>query len=169
MLKNSFRPMLEELNARSIPSAGLVPTPPDSEQIHVLAPSHHPLFGGTQGTYTHSALVDARPTYQLSGKVTLAGLGNFEMSGWLQATGTQAGRATGQLILTNSYGSITVELHSGVRPAFSPVPTELVYSISANTGVYGHTRGYGIADFSLLPTPASIDVPHGGAFGVRFS
>ena len=169
MLKKSFRPMLEELNARSIPSAGLTPTPPVSEQIHVLAPSHHPLFGGTQGNYTPSVVVDARATYQLSGKVTLAGIGNFEMSGWLQTNGSEAGRATGQLTLTNSYGSITVELHSGVRPAFSSLPTELVYSITASTGAYGQTRGYGIADFSFLPTPASNDMPHGGAFGVRFS
>ena len=99
----------------------------------------------------------------------MAGLGNFEMSGWLQSTGAQAGRTTGQLILTNSYGSITVELHSGVRPALSPVPNELVYSITASTGVYSQTRGYGIADFSFLSTPASIAAPHAGALGMRFS
>ena len=170
MTKNSFRPVLEELHARAIPNSGLLQPPSDIPLVHVLAPRHHPLYGSEAGNYTRSITGATAASYQLAGRITLAGLGNFQMTGWVQGTGASgAGRATGHLILTNAYGSMTVELHSSIRPASSPVPLELVYSISSGTGVYAHTQGYGIAGFSFTPAPAAIGSPMAGTFNLKFS
>src|SRR6185437_5876052 len=113
MFKNTFRPTLEELNARDVPSAGgIVPPPSVSAPVQVLAPAHHPLVGLTNGNYSQTNSAAAGASIELSGPITLAGLGTFQMTGSLHGAGPAEGRATGQLILTNQYGSLTVDLHS---------------------------------------------------------
>jgi hypothetical protein len=170
MFRHSFRPTLEELNARDVPSSGGIVAPPiTAAPVQVMAPLSHPLFGTTNGNYTLTNAADTGATIQFGGPITLAGLGNFQMTGSLQGPGDAAGRATGQIILTNQYGSLTVELHSGILPAHSSIPTELVYSISGGTGAYAQTRGYGIADFSFVQATFVYGTPHTGLFGMKLS
>jgi len=170
MFKNTFRPTLEELNARDVPSAGgIVPPPSVSAPVQVLAPAHHPLVGLTNGNYSQTNSAAAGASIELSGPITLAGLGTFQMTGSLHGAGPAEGRATGQLILTNQYGSLTVDLHSGIRPAQSAIPSELVYSISGGTGAYAQTKGYGVADFAFVPATVVYGTPHTGYFWMKLS
>ena len=153
-----FRPVLETLDARALPSA--VPTAPaDPVPVVVVSapPASHPLHGTGQGGYTDPTFggpVDAGVSHTLHGTVTLQGLSTFDLSGWVGGTGMVLnGRATGHLVLTNAKGTLTVELHGPIQPGFSPIPSELVYSISGGTGAYAHAKGYGVTNLSFMPYP----------------
>ena len=106
----------------------------------------------------------------LSGSTSLGSLGTFQMTGWLQGVGMLAtGRATGELILSNSQGTITLELHGRTQPGFSPLPSEMVYSVSQTTGAYSHLSGYGVVDMQRTPTPIIFNQPQTGTINFYFS
>jgi hypothetical protein len=126
----------------------------------VLNPSHA-LHETGAGHYTsHSLVVDAGLSYTLTRKADLAGLVSFQVSGWVQGLGMVAsGRATGQLVLSDARGTITLALHGRVQPGFSPLPPEFVYSLSGGTGTYQRLRGYGVVALTLTPASTAFGLP----------
>jgi hypothetical protein len=160
---------LEELDARTLPSVTIPTTTAPAAAAAAPNPSH-PLHGTGAGHYLgHSLVVDAGLSYALTGKADLAGLGSFKMSGWVQGVGMVAsGRATGQLVLSSAQGTITLALHGRVQPGFSPLPAELVYSVSGGTGAYQHLSGYGVVGLTIMPAPIAFGFPPEGLFTLRF-
>ena len=160
---------LEELDARTLPSATL-PLPVPAAQVTAAPNPSHPLHGTGAGHYAGRSLVtDAGPSDTLAGRADLAGLGSFNVSGWVQGVGMVAyGRAAGQLVLSDSRGTITLALHGPVQPGFSPLPAEFVYSVSGGKGAYQHLRGYGVVGLTLTPDPTASVLPPQGQFTLRF-
>jgi hypothetical protein len=164
------RPVLEELNPRTLPSTLTLTPPTGAPPPHAAGLTSHALHGAGTGTYTRPLMPDSGDHYDLHGRITLTGLGEFRVSGWVNGTGfTSTGRATGHLELTNARGKLTLELHSGMLPGFSPVPRELVYSIQGGTGAYAAVKGYGVAGVSFTPLPNQTDFPMKGTFRLSFS
>ena len=165
-----FRPTLEELNTRAVPNSSLNSLPFASDPPRAAPPPSHPYHGSGQGQYTQPLAVDLGMSYRLTGKTTIGGLGEFRVSGWLQGTGMILdGRATGHLTLSDARGSITLELHGGKQSAFSPIPSELVYSISGGTGFYSYANGYGVVGFSFTPAPTAVGFPLTGSYAIKLS
>lgn len=184
MLTRKFRPLLEVLNDRTTPSVVpvvhpqvivteppvIISPPPVLHPIDPLPPVTSPpvihrvlLTGG--GTYTQPLInVDAGTSYQLSGTITHSFL-SFNVKGWIQGTGMiQSGRASGHLVLTNEFGSITLELHGPVQNGFSPVPSELVFTVSGATGKFSNAKGYGIVHTTFTPAPVAVGMPLTGEY-----
>lgn len=169
MTTTTFRPTLEELNVRTVPSSGLTAPPSGMATAQVSPLPSHPYQGNGEGQYILSGTV-AATKFQLSGRLKLTGFGEFLADGWVQGPGSnEGGRATGRLTLTDYKGTMTIELHSGVRPAYSAIPPELVYSIVGGTGAYANARGYGIAGFSFAPAPTAVGLHPGGTYSLKFS
>ena len=171
MLARNFRPKLEEMDARSVPSVVTIIDPPIITPPALIAPMNsHPLYGSGSGSYTQPLVVDAGISRQLNGRVSLQGFGTFNMSGWVQGTGMiQSGRATGHLVLSNPYGTLTLELHGPIQNGFSPVPSELVYSISGGTGSFSGVKGYGVVQTSFTLAPVAVGMQMIGHFRIAFN
>jgi hypothetical protein len=176
-----FRPALESLDTRVVPSAVLTAPTGPCQVVISAPPAAHPAHGTGQGTYTELDMtpVDGGLQRTLHGTVTLQHLGTFDLSGWASGTGMiQNGRAMGHLVLTNAKGSLMLDLHGLPQPGFNPIPSELVYSVAGGTGAYAGTRGYGLTHLSFAPnptplpavTPTSPPLPaHGGHFSITLS
>jgi hypothetical protein len=139
--------------------------------VAAVATSAHPLHGTGTGVY-HSPQVtaDAGTSFTLKGRVHLGALGSFKVTGSVQGVGMIAsGRATGQLVLSNAHGTITLTLHGPVQPAFSQVPPELVYVVSGGTGEFAHLSVYGVVGIHLTPAPTALGQPPTGAVTLTFS
>jgi hypothetical protein len=165
-----FRPRLEELGARTLPSATpLAPVVLPSAPAAVPAPTH-PLHGTGSGTFTGSRfIVDAGPSDTLAGTVTLTGLGQFRVAGWVQGVGLIAqGRAAGQLTLSSARGTVTLALHGPVQGAFGALPAEWVYAVQGGTGAYRALTGYGVVQVTLTPAPVAAGLPPAGRFTLAF-
>jgi hypothetical protein len=170
MVTKRFRPTLEELNARAVPNSTLNALPFAADAAHSAPSPSHPYHGSGQGQYLQPMAVDLGMSYRVTGKTTINGLGEFRVNGWLQGTGLILdGRATGHLTLSDAKGSITLELHGGRQPTFSPIPSELVYSITGGTGAYSHSKGYGVAGFSFTTAPTAVGFPLTGSFAIKLS
>lgn len=157
---------VEELDARVLPSLII---PVDSATVVMAATSlftspSHPLQGSGNGLFVGSVFnIDGGTSDQLSGKITLSGFGSFSFSGWVQGTGMYSqGRATGELVLQNENGTMTLALHGPVQSKFSPIPRELVYSITSGSGAYQNANGYGIVNIGYLPAPTAFGLPPRG-------
>ena len=53
--------------------------------------------------------------------------------------------------------------------AFSPIPSELVYSITGGTGAYANLKGYGIAAFTFSPGTTTPGHAATGSYTLKFS
>lgn len=161
---------LEELGERSLPSP-VVLEPLASIPHPAIVQHAHPLHGTGTGTYHEPAVtIDAGTSFTLNGTAKLDGLGTFHVTGQVQGVGMIAwGRATGELVLTNARGTITLALHGPVQHAFGTLPHELVYSVSGGTGAYSHVTGYGTVGMTLLPAPVAFGQAPAGTITLRFS
>ena len=160
-----------ELGERALPSAvGPQPIVVDSGMA-TAAVSSHPLRGAGTGTYLGPRImIDVGTSFTLSGTANLAGLGSFRVTGAVQGVGMiEFGRATGELVLSNSHGTITIELHGAVQPAFSQVPSDLVYSVTKGTGDFRHLTGYGSVAIHRTPAPVAFGQPPVGRVTFSFS
>jgi hypothetical protein len=162
---------LLELGERALPSAvGLQPIG-EHAGIAAAAVATHPLHGTGTGTY-HAPLItiDAGTSFTLTGTANLAGLGTFRVAGSVQGVGMiVSGRATGELVLSNSHGTITIDLHGAIQPAFSQVPSDLVYKVTKGTGDFRHLTGYGSVAIHRTPAPVAFGKPLVGALILSFS
>jgi hypothetical protein len=155
----SFRPELELLEGRAMLSAGSVLSPPlltvtallaqQSPQQHYLA-----LVGEIKGTWTRiRTLPDVGQSQSLMGSGRVRPLGEVQAEGTLHAPGfIREGHTTGTLTLTNSRGSITLQLVSRQpQPGFSPPARSYDYTITGGTGAYAGATGSGRATLQESP------------------
>ena len=161
---------LQALGDRALPSP-ITLQPPDAGVLAAVVRPAHPLHGAGAGTYHGPAVtIDAGTSFALTGTANLGALGTFHVTGQVQGVGFLAqGRATGELVLTNAHGSITLALHGAVQPGFSAVPPELVYSVTGGTGDYSHLNGYGTVGLHTTPTPVAFGQPPVGAVALTFA
>ena len=167
----SFRTPLDlfEFGERRSPSAGFQ-APELPAPIIMTAPAPHPLHGTGHAHYQGPAInIDAGTGFSFSGTADLGKLGAFKITGSVQGVGFAFnGHATGELVLTNKHGSITLTLHGRTQSAFSPVPGELIYSISKATGDYLHTSGYGTLGLKMNPAPIAFGHGPSGQLQLQF-
>jgi hypothetical protein len=162
---------LLELGERDLPSAvGLQPIVEHGGMV-AAAVVTHPLRGTGTGTYHGPQVtIDAGASFNVSGTAHLAGLGTFRMTGSVEGVGmVEFGRASGELVLSNAHGTITIELHGAVQPAFSQVPSVLVYSVTKGTGDFRHLTGYGSVAIHRTPAPVAFGQPPVGRIALAFS
>jgi hypothetical protein len=162
---------LLELGERALPSAvGLQPII-EHGGIAPATVDTHPLHGTGTGTYHGPRItIDAGTSFTLSGTANLAGLGTLRVTGSVQGVGLIAfGRASGELVLSNSHGTITIDLHGAVQRAFSQVPSDLVYSVTKGTGDFRHLTGYGSVAIHRMPAPVAFGQPTVGRVSLAFS
>jgi hypothetical protein len=161
---------LLELGERTLPSA-VAPVLPTLGGGLAATVTAHPLLGAGVGTYHGPQVtIDAGTSFAVTGTATLRGLGSFAVKGSVQGVGFIAsGRATGQLVLSNARGTITLALHGAVQTGFSQPPTELVYVVTAGTGAFSHVSGYGAVGMIRHPAPTAFGQPPSGVISFTFS
>ncbi len=154
----SFRPRVEVLGGRSLPSLVHAAVPPAlvgtaEARHHVLA-----LSGAVSGFWSQQAgLPDVGASQTLTGNGVVAPLGAVQARGQLQLPGfIVAGVAEGTMDLKNAHGSVTVRLVGPAQPGFSATPSLLTYGILGGTGRYRGARGGG--PVTLQETPAERPV-----------
>jgi hypothetical protein len=161
---------LQELGERTLPSP-VVLHPVDPVPLTPAIVRHaHPLHGLATGTY-HGTVnnPDMPVSFTLNTTAHLDGLGTFQVTGSMQGIGFVAqGRATGELVLKNAQGTITLALHGAIQsgPSF---PRELVYSVTGGTGTYSHVTGYGTVAITQIPAPVAFGQPPTGVINLAFS
>jgi hypothetical protein len=180
-MSNKFSKLsLEELDARTLPSAPVAPisTPADITTPVIIEPPvtpphhNHKLHGTATGNYVGSSLiVDAGISDTLTGTAELgAKRGEFTVSGSVNGVGLIAqGEAMGQLVFTNANGSITISLTGPEQKAFSPLPTKFEYTITGGTGKYANLTGHGKLTLTTFPAPTAFGLPPQGTFSLSFN
>ena len=125
----------------------LVPTSLVSiQQPAAVAPAEPPLlnqihhvFGTFQGTYSTPSFfgIDAGMTNTFQGQGNLPLLGKVQFQGTLQSLGNIAfGQANGEITLSSSQGSLTLELVGPVQKSFAPLPQDFQFSVVSGTGAF---------------------------------
>jgi hypothetical protein len=125
--------------------------------------ARHALHGHGRGDYESAFVVpDVGRPYSLHGKVDLAGLGHFEVSGSLHSLGfISHGRAGGELTFSNAKGSLTLQLVGPDQPGFSPLPGAFSYKVVAATGAYHGLHASGVLHLALHQAPGASLAAHG--------
>jgi hypothetical protein len=149
----------------------LPPSPPITTVV--TQPINQPLHihGTVSGSYTGNGLVvDAGINDHLTGSADLKGLGWFGLTGGIQGVGMIAqGHATGELVLANAHGTITIALHGPLQSGFSSLPSQLHYTITGGTGDFQHLSGSGRVELTVIPAPIAFGRPAQGNFSLKFS
>jgi hypothetical protein len=119
------------------------------------------LNGQVSGTWDSVfAVPDVGGTQELRGTGTVAPLGAVYLSGQLLTPGFVAqGRAMATLTLTNSAGSVTLQLVGPPQPGFSQPPASFQYTITGGTGAYAHASGSGTATLTETPEVRPVCPP----------
>jgi hypothetical protein len=162
---------LQELGERIVPSTSAV-EPIVHPIVAAASANNHPLHGTGSGRYhTPTVTIDAGTSFTLTGTANLGTLGKFNIVGSMQGIGMIVnGRATGNLVLANSRGMITLKLHGPIQPAFSSIPHGLVYVVSKGTDDFQHLTGYGSLEIKLTPFgPTALGKSSTGAIAMTFS
>jgi hypothetical protein len=147
-------PSVEGMESRKLLSASGLSTPMllgalESESVK----GHHlALNGEARGHWTMLPTnPDVGREQSLKGTGALHPVGNVDVSGMLHSTGFIAmGRATGSLILSNSHGSVSIQLQGPLQPGFGEFTGKYHFRISATTGAYKHDFGQGTAQLEEL-------------------
>ena len=139
----------------SLPS---IPIPPPHEppvQLVVLQ-------GLLSGSYSAHTFPDVGTTYDLSGKGQVRPFGPMDVTGTLHSLGfIQQGHAGGTLTLSDSQGTLTLQLTGPLQRGFSPLPNQFAFEITGGTGAFANATGGGTAFLQLVADP--IDVLDGPA------
>ena len=168
---------LEELDERLNPSpifrtygVSTGPVTLDATPIAYTTPVYHgyriyatnPLLvdGGASGNYTKTlATGSSSATYQLNGTVNLLGFGKLNLSGVINAEGSQQGTASGQLTLSTNAGAITIRLTDPSPGPNGVIPSQMIFTVTSATGAFSHAGGSGLIHFS-----ASASTSTSGSF-----
>ena len=161
---NRFRPTLNHLDDRTLPSA--VAMPFGAAQTAVVNHAHHGLAGLSHGEFHRPAgiVVDGGITDTFHGWGVTADLGRVSVEGSVTGVGFIAtGKATGTLTIANASGSVTVALDGPLQPGFSELPHYFHYHVIAGTGDFAHFHDDGTLrlDFYLDASAAPGTPAHG--------
>jgi hypothetical protein len=96
------------------------------------------LNGVAQGTYSAvRSNPDFGTSYTLKGTINITGLGSYNLAGSVQSLGNVAvGQAQGQLVISNSLGSITLSITGPQQKGFAALPGTFSCSVVNATGVF---------------------------------
>jgi hypothetical protein len=160
MTKPSRCPQVEELEPRTLLNAAPVPPP-------VLGPAlvaslqgqrELDLRGTLHGGYRllSAILVDEGEVAQLSGSGDVHGLGRVTVTGTLEVPGfIRNGTPGGELVLSNTRGTLTLQLQAPLQVGFAPLPPRYTFQIVQGTGAFqGMTGGGTIHMHFGAPSPA---------------
>ncbi len=103
----------------------------------------YPVFGTVQGKYSSLSFVgvDAGVTNAFQGQGNLPLLGHVQLQGTLQGLGNIAfGQANGEITLSNSQGSLTLQLVGPTQKSFAPLPKDFQFSVVGGTGAFTSIR-----------------------------
>ena len=149
--RSLFSVVLPFDSAGATPMASLFATPYAKKISNPLAGAFN-----VSGTFTHPIGPIGNPDggshYHFKGSGHTTALGNFTLAGDVTTPGFIAsGRASGQLVITTSHGTITVTVKG---PPQSPgsLPPSLNFSIKSGTGKYAGKTGKGKITISASGT-----------------
>jgi hypothetical protein len=156
-VRQRLRPQLESLESMTLLSgasaaisgalASLVTTAASAQQIH--------LTGTVKGSY-HLQVKnpDTGKDFTFLGSGTLSTLGQVSLTGDIHSPGNIAnGHSTGQLVLSNPHGSVTLELTGPPQNGNTPVPDVFSFKIIKASGTFKDDTGTGYIDLILKPAP----------------
>jgi hypothetical protein len=163
MSRDSFRPAIEDLGDRIVPTSdfyGAVAIPisllPGQQTVSLTPPPVHALVGTGAGAYAvHRLMPDVGSSYELSGAGNVTKLGMVTVDAKLHSVGFIAnGHAGGTMTFTNPRGSLTIELTGPSQPGFSALPSHFSYQVLSGTGSFQNVHGTGTIDVRLTPGPS---------------
>ncbi len=99
----------------------------------------HHVFGTVSGTYSSPSFfgIDDGVTNTFQGQGNLPLLGQVQFQGTLQGLGNIAfGQANGEITLSNSLGSLTLELVGPNQKSFALLPQDFQFSVVSGTGAF---------------------------------
>lgn len=135
-----------------------VGTPVPPARVRPTTGGHLNGQGGGTDTGSH-AVPDVGVGFDLSGTVSLAGMGTFDLTGWVRGVGFAArGRATGRVVLADARGTIALDLRGPLQPGFSRLPADFAYTATAGTGAYRRLAAAGTAHFAFSPDSSAFTV-----------
>ncbi len=144
---NRWRPMIEALEDRTLPSTTSLPVAPVvSSTVRTAAAVHLALQGTINGTWTTTpATRTVTASQALTGAGSVVPLGAARLTGQLVLrTAMRAGQSAGTLTLTTAAGTLTLSLVAPWAPnPHSPV-TLLSYTVSRGTGRYAGATASGV-------------------------
>ncbi len=114
------------------PAAAAPVEPPLLNQIHHV-------FGTVQGTYSTPSFfgIDSGVTNTFQGLGNLPLFGQVQFQGTLQGPGNIAfGQANGEITLSNSQGTLSLELVGPIQKSFAPLPQDFQFSVVSGTGAF---------------------------------
>jgi hypothetical protein len=127
------------------------------------------LNGHFSGTFQAYSFPDAGKTYYLSGQGYVRPLGATSLTGNVSSLGNiLQGQAGGTVTLTNTDGSITIQLTGPVQPGLSPLPRKFAYQVVGGTGTFAGATGTGTATL-VLDTETSGPLGELGRFDLSLA
>ena len=159
MIKPSRRLQVEELEPRTLLNAGPLAPPALGPALVASPHAQHglDLSGSLHGRYTllNVSVVDGAAA-SLSGSGHVHGLGRVTVTGSLEVSGL-IGNAmpVGELVLSNTRGTLTLQLRAPGPRKFDPLPARYTFAIVQGTGAFqGMTGGGTIHMHFGAPSPA---------------
>ena len=141
MRRRQFGYVSEVLEYRLVPTSIVAIQQPAANapvELPLLNQIHH-VFGTVSGTYSSPSFfgIDAGVTNSFQGHGNLPLLGQVQFQGTLQGPGNIAfGQANGEITLSNSLGSLTLELIGPIQKSFAPLPQDFQFSVISGTGAF---------------------------------
>jgi hypothetical protein len=164
----------EELDARIAPGSfrSAFPFPADpvavaqiaTAQTSTSSANHHE--GTSSGSYTVSPEENGPgPKLDVTGTARLAGIGHFNVTGFIHQVGEKAGRAGGHIALSDGRGMLVLQLTGPEQHAGRGLPGTFSYKVIGGTGAFHFLSGHGSVHLTI--TPNSGDT--GGTYSIRFN
>jgi hypothetical protein len=145
------------VNTTTVPTTPKPPTPPPVQT------TTGPSWTG-QGRYTLAKnTTTSAKTYTLQGSADFGSSGFFAIGGTIQTVGNKAGQATGRITLSNSRGTLTLQVTGPTQAKNAGVPSSFTYKVLSGTGFFAHYAGQGTFQIS---TPLFLGYDDKGQFQV---
>jgi hypothetical protein len=160
--KQRRKPAVEQFESRNLLSAGIsglhAPAAVSAQPIQLIVP----LDGTFRGQFseTERGLVSV---FSFSGTGRVRRIGEFSLSGTIDAGGPVIVGVGGTFVLKGAAGSITVQLtaaHNTTVPSAGP-PIHYTYKIIHGTGMYTNAVDHGTATLTAAATGGAPGRQHG--------
>jgi hypothetical protein len=151
-MRSDYRPQVEQLGERVLPSATPLNLPTAVLTSAQVVQFQQFVFGKGSGTYTGASLVvDAGVSYSLHGAADITGLGHVTVSGSVHGVGMIVkGHAGGTLTFTNAHGSVTIELTGPEQRGFASLPLNYSYKVTQGSGDYKNLQYHGTLQLAFV-------------------